>query len=77
LYREQDFDEEAAAELEGRADAFLEEFQEYIPEAVRDSGDKLMIFDDLQPTFLGRYTGVKLLKHLQEQHRAKIAESSN
>jgi hypothetical protein len=73
LYREQGIEELAATELEGNANGFLDEFSKYISEAVRDSGDKLMIFDDLQPTFLGRYTGVKLLTHLQKQHREKTA----
>ncbi|KAK0385014.1 hypothetical protein NLU13_7492 [Sarocladium strictum] len=73
LYREQGIEEQAADHLEGLANSFLDEFSEYISEAVRGVDDKLMIFDDLQPTFLGRYTGVQLLKHLQEQHKAKTA----
>jgi hypothetical protein len=45
----------------------LNEVRGYAPAPIRDSGDDMMIFDDMQSTFWGRYTGRKLFKFMQEQ----------
>ena len=44
----------------------LNEFGNYAAECVRGVDDKMMILDDLQPHFVGRYTGRALLQHLQK-----------
>lgn len=66
LYRELDVEEEAAAAMEKEAQVFLDEYGDYAADCVRGADDKMMILDDLQPTFSGRYTGLNLLKRLQE-----------
>jgi hypothetical protein len=33
---------------------------------VKEEGDDMMKFDDLQALFEGRWTGTKLLKHMQK-----------
>lgn len=69
LYREQNIQEDAAIALEAQAQTLLDDFGDHAAESVQALGDKMMILDDLQPTFLGRYTGRKLLKHLQEFYK--------
>lgn len=66
LYREQEIEGDAAASLEEEAGQVLFEIGNHAAECVCGVDDKMMILDDLQPTFLGRYTGRSLLKHLQE-----------
>ena len=75
LYKEHMIKDESAAtpaleahvkELEALSETFLKGYGHTAAECVRNSSDKLMILDDLQPTFLGRYTGHGLLKCLQE-----------
>lgn len=66
LYREQNIEEDAAAAMEAEAMQVVNEFGSYAAECVRGVNDKMMILDDLQPSFLGRYTGRSLLKHLQK-----------
>ncbi|KAF4828998.1 Transcription activator GutR [Colletotrichum tropicale] len=65
LYEKQGTDELEAQALRSKARQVLEQNREFAAECVKDSDDELMIFDDLQPTLLGRYTGTALLKHLQ------------
>ncbi|KAI1845649.1 hypothetical protein JX266_008260 [Neoarthrinium moseri] len=69
LYREQGMQEDDAIALEAETDALLEEFGDHAAASVCATGDKMMILDDLQPSFLGRYTGRTLLKHLQEHYQ--------
>jgi hypothetical protein len=66
LYEEQGVEDEEAQALKSEARIILDKCRQYAAECVRDSEDEMMIFDDLQPTFQGRYTGRRLLKHLQE-----------
>jgi len=54
--------------LKQEARVVLDERSQYAAECVRATGDEMMIFDDLQPTFLGRYTGRTLLWCLQGWH---------
>lgn len=65
LYRAQGTEEAKASKLEHDADVVLAENQGYAAECVQLVSDKMMILDDLQPTFAGRFTGRGLLKHLQ------------
>lgn len=74
LYREQGIEPEETEVLQTAARRVLERYQEYAPPCVRDSGDELMVLDDLQPTFLGRWTGRSLLKCLQKQADKERAE---
>jgi hypothetical protein len=53
----------------------FKEFAHYAPESLREAktmkeSDRIMmIFDDMQGTFQGRYTGHSLLKHMREVKR--------
>ncbi|KAK1750091.1 transcription activator GutR [Echria macrotheca] len=67
LYEEQGGNEEEAKTLRGQGEKVLNEVRDYAPPPIRDSGDNMMIFDDMQSTFWGRYTGRKLFKFMQEQ----------
>lgn len=69
LYRERAIEEEQAAELEAESQDVLNEFSTYAAECVQGLEDKLMVLDDLQPTFMGRYTSTKLLLHLRASLR--------
>ena len=69
LYNEQGVEEDEAKSLKGEARKVLEKCRDYAAECVRGVEDEMMIFDDLQPTFQGRYTGRTLLRHLQEWSR--------
>jgi hypothetical protein len=69
LYREQGIQEDAAVALEAEAQSLLDDFGDHAAASVCATGDKMMILDDLQPSFLGRYTGRALLKHLQEYYK--------
>ncbi|KAK3368627.1 nb-arc and tpr domain-containing protein [Podospora didyma] len=71
LYEEQgseDRDDEIK-ELKAAAMEVLEEFRHYIPRSIRETGDIMMMFDDMQPTFQGRYTGRTLLPHIQARSK--------
>ncbi|KAK0711893.1 hypothetical protein B0H67DRAFT_555798 [Lasiosphaeris hirsuta] len=72
LYEERGGEEETARPLMEEARKVLDKFRHYAPWKIREAGDDMMIFDDMQGTFTGRYTGRKLLKHLQ--NRAKRQE---
>lgn len=58
--------EDEAVKLEALAQALLDEYGDHAAQSVQDTNDKMMILDDLQSSFLGRYTGQTLLKHLQQ-----------
>ncbi|KXJ88488.1 hypothetical protein Micbo1qcDRAFT_197288 [Microdochium bolleyi] len=77
LYRKQGIKEEEAAELEASAESVLEQYGQYAAECVQKQGNKMMILNDLQPTFLGRFTGLKLLKFLQENMGAEGDEGDD
>jgi tetratricopeptide (TPR) repeat protein len=66
LYREKGINEDQAAVLEADADEVLGRLGSFAAECLGDVEDKMMILDDLQPTFSGRYTGRNLLRHLQK-----------
>lgn len=66
LYNEQGLREDKAETLKAEVETVLNEFTSYAAECVHGVEDKMMILDDLQPSFFGRYTGVNLLKHLQK-----------
>ncbi|KAI8158984.1 hypothetical protein K4K49_004321 [Colletotrichum sp. SAR 10_70] len=69
LYDKLGIEEEQSRTLKEKARKVLEQNKGFAEECVQDSEDELMIFDDLQPTLLGRYTGTTLLKRLQEKLR--------
>lgn len=58
-------DKEAAESLREESKKVLDKFGQFAQERIRDSGDGMMIFDDLVGTFSGRYTGRHLLRHIQ------------
>jgi hypothetical protein len=74
LYQAQGIEEAEARRLEKEALRVLDSFKGFGSECVRDSDDIFMIFDDLQPTFDGRYTGTTLLRRVQEWSKAKRAQ---
>jgi hypothetical protein len=51
--------------LKAEGQAVLDRSMRSVTECVRNSGDEIAMFDDLQPTTLGRYTNTGLLKILQ------------
>ncbi|KAK0639447.1 hypothetical protein B0T16DRAFT_497542 [Cercophora newfieldiana] len=72
LYGELGADEAKVRDLKAEAMKILNEFAHYAPPALRDAAavpdeDKrmMMIFDDMQGTFQGRYTGHSLLKYMR------------
>jgi len=69
LYESQGIVDREVEELKRQARIVLEDCRMYAAECVRNVADEMMIFDDLQGTFNGRYTGVKLLPHLQKHLR--------
>jgi len=52
-------------ELKEEAMKIFNEFEHYAPDSLRELGDVMMIFDDMQGTFQGRYTGRRLLEHMR------------
>lgn len=56
---------EDAERSEAKSMTVLEKFRDYIAPCVAETGDHMMMFDDLQALFEGRWTGTKLLKHMQ------------
>ncbi len=56
-----------AEELETKALDILEKYSEYVTDWVRATEDPVMMFDDLQPTDEGRFTGKTLLNKLWER----------
>ncbi|KAH8881847.1 hypothetical protein GQ53DRAFT_886470 [Thozetella sp. PMI_491] len=68
LYEEQGVEEAQSAALRDDAMKIMDQCRQYAGLCVRGATDLLMIFDDLQPTFQGRYTSRGLLRHLQETH---------
>ncbi|KAF4869365.1 Transcription activator GutR [Colletotrichum siamense] len=74
LYEIRGVEEKEAKALKAKSTEVLEQNRRFAEQCVQDSGDELMIFDDLQPTLLGRYTGTALLKKLQTHlHRNQQA----
>jgi len=65
LYRIQGDKEEDAKVLEREALDVLDKYSEYVAESVRRTEDKMLMFDDLQPTCDGKFTGVGLLDCLK------------
>ena len=76
IYEERGGDEDRveALKLKEEARKVIDKFHDFTPRHIRESGDDMMIFDDMQGTFTGRYTGTRLLKHIQA--RARAAEGS-
>lgn len=70
LYEERDGKQgDEAKALMAEARKVLETHKRWSPEVVRDAGDDMLILDDMQGTFTGRYTGRGLLMYLQEKAR--------
>ena len=69
IYRERsgDGDVEKANKLQEDARRVLIKYRHYAPDHIQDTNDDMMIFDDMQGTFTGRYTGRDLLPHIQTQ----------
>lgn len=55
--------------LRAEAKVILDKYSIFTAKCAREKGSDLVIFDDLQPTFLGRYLGRKLLEYLQDDYR--------
>ncbi|KAK1835681.1 transcription activator GutR [Podospora conica] len=62
-----DGDREEAERLRVDSKMVLEKYRLFTPQHIQDTGDEMMIFDDMQGTFTGRYTGTSLLKHIRSQ----------
>jgi len=60
-------DHAEAEALRAESRKVLEEYRSYTPQHIQDTGDEMMIFDDMQGTFTGRYTGMTLLRHVRMQ----------
>ena len=58
-------DKEEADALREESTKVLNKYRHYAPDHIQDTGDEMMIFDDMQGTFTGRYTGMTLLKHIR------------
>ncbi|KAK3357865.1 nb-arc and tpr domain-containing protein [Lasiosphaeria hispida] len=74
LYEERGGEEEAARLLMEEAKKVLDKFRHYAPWKIREAGNDMMIFDDMQGTFTGRYTGRNLLRHLQDRAKRQQEE---
>jgi tetratricopeptide (TPR) repeat protein len=83
LYEELGGEEAKVQELKAEAKKVLDEFAHYAPDALREADSLpeshriMMIFDDMQGTFQGRYTGHSLLKymrHAKAKQKQKQAE---
>ena len=67
-------DREDAEALRKASGEVLNKFRRYIPQHIQDTGDEMMMFDDMQGTFTGRYTGRSLLDHIR-RHQGKLQAS--
>jgi len=77
LYGELGGEEARVQQLKAEAKKILDEFAHYAPSSLREAESLdedqriMMIFDDMQGTFQGRYTGHSLLKYMREVRSKK------
>jgi len=70
LYEERDGKQgEEAKALIAEARKVLDMHKRWTPKVILNAGDDMLILDDMQGTFTGRYTGRALLKYLQGKAR--------
>lgn len=67
IYAEQGIQQEKAQKLEEQAITVLEKYSNITPEYLIGVTDKMMLFDDLQPSAGGRFTNRALLSHMQKR----------
>jgi hypothetical protein len=67
LYKLHGVHKKEAEELETKALDVLEKYSEFVSDWVRETEDPVIMFDDLQPTDEGRFTGKILLSRLWER----------
>lgn len=60
-------DKEEAEALREESTKTLNDYISFTPQHIRDTGDEMMMFDDMQGTFTGRYTGRTLLPHIRRR----------
>lgn len=60
-------DKEEAEALREESTKTLNEYRKYTPLYIQETGDEMMMFDDMQGTFTGRYTGRTLLPHIRRR----------
>lgn len=60
-------DKEEAEALREESTTTLNDYLKYTPDNIKSTGDEMMMFDDMQGTFTGRYTGRTLLPHIRRQ----------
>jgi hypothetical protein len=65
ILREQTVEKEEADKLETNALIILNKYSPYTSEFLRGIEDSMVLFDDLQSIFDGRFTGRELLKYMQ------------
>jgi len=65
ILREQGIEKEEADRLETNALNILNKYSPYASEFLRGIEDPMVMFDDLQSIFDGRFTGRQLLKYIQ------------
>lgn len=79
VQRELKLDREAE-KTEFKASEIFKKFEDFVAPCVKETGDRMMMFDDLQALNEGRWTGRKLLKHMQAcevcQEKGKTLERS-
>ncbi len=76
LYEETGREPKEAQKLKLEARKLVDEYRNYAPKAVLSSEDEAVILDDMQPTFQGRFTGRRLLRHMQKWDRREKLEAA-
>jgi hypothetical protein len=71
FYRLHSVHKKEAEEFEAKALEILERYSEFVSDWVRGTEDPIIMFDDLQPTDEGRFTGRTLLNELWERRSNK------
>ncbi|KAJ9157548.1 Transcriptional xre family [Pleurostoma richardsiae] len=78
LYKKQGGFTREVEELESKAEAVLKKYSAFISGWIRETKEPILMFDDLQPTDEGRFTGRMLLKRLWErQENEELQSGSN
>ncbi|KAI0127980.1 hypothetical protein BJ170DRAFT_397576 [Xylariales sp. AK1849] len=79
LYGEHGIEAGEARQLEDEARKVSNKYSSFVSECLQDADDLMLVFDEFQPTFDGRFTGQRLLKQMQEwysQDHVKIEDST-
>ena len=71
LYRSHGVNLVEAEELEVKSRLTLEKYSEYTSDWIAGVGDQIVMYDDLQPTDEGRFTGSLLLQLLWARRRGE------